>query len=342
MIVAQYYKSTAEEIHKIIRSREPFIVSGMCESGKNLTYRQTQDLLLSSKVVANIFLIDLVGINLSNDQITIKQLGTTSSEKINSYELDSYIHNNYSLVETTILVNLSDNESEDDLPILKQLINLRSSLGTKFSFGLFSYVNLINQIKDNPSLDNLLSRKLIKLMPLDLNNSLTMIDRNEQLFSLRLSDSQKKNIHKLSGGNPGLIKTLVQHIFDEKNRTDTFFDDQQVIWRLNRIIEGLSEQQLEVLKQIAKGNKIKSDNQEISFLLNWGFLTADNKDIFSKLLEHFLKNTNKLANPNIILTATELKIYNFFQDNLNSLVSREQLAEIIWGHPLSNHTPIMQ
>jgi hypothetical protein len=102
-------------------------------------------------------------------------------------------------------------------------------------------------------------------------------------------------------------------------------------WRYKEIVADL---QLESIKELIGGKACTSE-----FCLKTGLIanTAKGIEYFHPLFEYYLKNRFKLdqlikANktPKDYLTGQELKVFNLLLQNINSVVTRDEIAKVMW------------
>src|SRR3990167_9129427 len=162
-----------------------------------------------------------------------------------------------------------------------------------------------------------------------------MIKRQESLFSVRLTQSQKEKVRYFSGGNAGLIKTLVMQISEQKNWQEPDMDDEKLIWRISRLFFGLTEEQLSKFKNF---KNFTSTNKDFKVLRDFGYLVFEKGQSkpFTPLCELFLSE-KKIDNLNNLLTDSEAKILDKMLINKDKYISREELARLIWGPNFLNH-----
>lgn len=102
-------------------------------------------------------------------------------------------------------------------------------------------------------------------------------------------------------------------------------------WRYKEIVADL---QLESVKELINGKACTSE-----FCLKTGLVTNTTKGIvfFHPLFEHYLQERLKLdqlvkakKTPKDYLTGQELKVFNLLSQNINSVVTRDDIAKVMW------------
>ena len=173
----------------------------------------------------------------------------------------------------------------------------------------------------------------------------------------------KEFLFKISGGHPGYMRALTRIYFDNKDVSIIDLTKENIrALATNPTVLGRSEKfwlklispYREFLIEFVQHPNIKSSHQA-KFLQDTGVIDDDNK-IFSPLLEHFIeskigtKTQNGVPVSNGIYidpktktvyvdgkplksetTPNEYKILHLLYKNKKKIVTREELANILWG-----------
>ncbi len=169
-------------------------------------------------------------------------------------------------------------------------------------------------IRDFPQYSNLggtLFSNLIKIPPFDLAGTKRILEVNHKVLGYQFSSSAIKKIHRLSGGNPSLIKHLEKCV-DElgeqvltKQKILTVYPSLRI--KLNDINEVILSETKEVLIQI-------------------GIINEKGK-LFSPLTAEYLKKYELESIEEIVpgLTPQEKKILTFFLKNKGKIVTKDRI-----------------
>lgn len=171
-------------------------------------------------------------------------------------------------------------------------------------------------------------------------------DNKSADIQLKDKGFDKKFVNKIANfvdGDPTLykyceVKALREREFQEKFVvTDAIPKLYELIgydwldWRYKEIVADL---QIESVKELIGGKECTSE-----FCLKTGLIATATKGIvyFHPLFEYYLKNRLKLdqlikANktPKDYLTGQELKVFNLLLQNINSVVTRDEIAKVMW------------
>lgn len=330
-MIANFFINTIKKILIYIEMNEPVLVIGMFESGKNLTFRHLHKKISNSSDV--IFLESVNNSTVHKIQFTKENNSNTDIYDIDKFslQLDKLLKKQ----KITLVVNLSEVD-EDNPKILQLILNKRHIYGQKFNFVLIGYINVYNFLIKNSSYDEFLSRKMFKLLPVNGKDYEQMIKRNEKIFNITLTQKQKEIIFNESGGNCGLLKDLIIQIKENPKWTNPVHIDDKLQWRTRRMFEGLSKEQLYILKSIAlqKNNNFNNQN-DLKILLTFGYINQHSSGyrVFSNLVKEYIHHNN-WKEKNIeeqIFTEVESRIFALFSINENKLVLKEDIAQVIWG-----------
>ena len=333
-MIAKYYQDLTESVLLSIKSNEPCYVIGMCEYGKNLSFRYLSRYLHKNwQNKKEVFLLDLVG-DYGMGRITLTNVVTNKCFDLQKSDMRTFLLENYSHKGIVVIINADENDV-NNLQVIQSLINLRTLLGLDFTYIVYGYINVFNHIFLKEKLGEVITRRILKVLPLKDNDIDTMIKRQESLFSVRLTQSQKQKVRYFSGGNAGLIKTLVMQISEQKNWQEPDMDDEKLIWRISRLFFGLTEEQLSKFKNF---KNFTSTNKDFKVLRDFGYLVFEKGQSkpFTPLCELFLSE-KKIDNLNNLLTDSEAKILDKMLINKDKYISREELARLIWGPNFLNH-----
>lgn len=128
-----------------------------------------------------------------------------------------------------------------------------------------------------------------------------LINKFIQTFEKKISEKEIVRIEKYSGGISILTKELIRNYPDEG----------QINLKFHECLTHISKASLDNISE-----KKKYQVHDLSIINDKKYLASENPK------EHF----TLIANDN------ELKIFNFLNKNKNKLISKENLADIVWGN----------
>jgi hypothetical protein len=289
--------------------------------------------------LANLKLVftDLLGVFKENDAVEAVALGITQISKIaeppKTYE-DLFCLISKLVIKNPLIfcfnIGLESRVNEEFYLLLGRL---RNTLGWDFSYLIFATTKILTQdFAQKTLVEKIVKKNLYPILPLNEDNSKVVIASYEERFGKKLKPEAAEKIISLSGGNPGLIKALYLQASEEENWSTPEMKDERLNFRLKRILEDLPENYLAELKN-------PSSNQDLSFFLNtFGFLDKKGK-IFSPLLENFIVSGTSAEEThvsdqeeiiNTLLSRIERMILKYFSENKGKIISRDEIAKIIW------------
>jgi len=194
------------------------------------------------------------------------------------------------------------------------------------------------------------------LKPLNKNETKQLIKEITSILKSDLNDKQISRIYDLSGGHAWLIKILAKLFLENQITMDTPIDEisdiSSIISRSQQLWNILSNENKNFIKLFIEGN-IPPKDKLPEFIEGTGLINEDGK-IFSPLFQLYIEkkihhakihvndktftiNSKSLSiqrNGKEIkdqLTKNELKLMRFFMKNESVVISRDEIAEVIWG-----------
>lgn len=202
------------------------------------------------------------------------------------------------------------------------LEDIREKKDFKFVPCVFSYVGDIYTALSE--MKKVLTKSLFILQPISYEEGLDMMQELSTRFDFYPTDVQKKEIYNWSYGHVALIKSLflLKKDYPGKKFDEEFLLSQpSIVSRMIGIIQDIPEEVKETITN-------KNINPVIQlFSKEFGYI-RDGK-IFHPLLEKLIPG--KSVPMNSIFSSSELKVVEFLKQNVNKLVSREDVAKLIWG-----------
>lgn len=163
---------------------------------------------------------------------------------------------------------------------------------------------------------------------LDLFETKYTIDRLSLLYKLKLEKGIVEDLFNFSGGNYSLIYDAIQIASDEKkNLTRKYL---KKVIRTHPIILKYLTSYLESLSYQKRISLVKENNFEFFKYLGVVDYTGEIK---SDVLREYVSDLGEenIANPSLgIFTQNERIVVNFLKENMDKVVERDVLADVIW------------
>jgi hypothetical protein len=178
--------------------------------------------------------------------------------------------------------------------------------------------------------------KIVWMTPFCDKDAVGVISRNEERYGIKLSNQQREEVMRLSGGHAGLIKFIIQNMAEGQGlgrSKDTDF-------QCERILSTLTDLEKAKLRH----------NQKNELLVNLGLQKVNDKRArcFSGILENYMKLNNKVTpvfcwdkeNNEVYylgkplrreLTNKEFSILKLLLGKPGKTFSREEIMDKIWG-----------
>jgi DNA-binding winged helix-turn-helix (wHTH) protein/DNA-binding TFAR19-related protein (PDSD5 family) len=224
--------------------------------------------------------------------------------------------------------------------IIRRHKNLSIIFLSEIDITEYKYNQLVNQCSS-------LFTHIIKYPLYNEKDSMQFISYNEYLWKIKFSENEKQEIIKNCGGYLWLIRQALRLIRDDKNiKIADVFNHELMIKKLEVIWEKLTETQKEILRKIVDnnlGNELK-ETHEYNYLKTIKMIKDDDSlgIPLLKLIINREKKANqiKLVDDSIYLnnkdisyelTKSELRVLRLLIKNKGIIVTRNQIAEKIWG-----------
>lgn len=245
---------------------------------------------------------------------------------------------------------------------------LRNIDRERIAFIFIDNVNYLTTFSSGNQAARELLTNLLLWMPMPNKDEFNeIVNTCEDKFEYKLTPEQKEIIFNETAGHAGLTKYFI-HYFSENPEIPPSYKKvlktPSIKTRMTSIVEDLTNEDLSLLLDLANDEKIdeKSRNKTLTRLKNAGIIEQQGSKYLVRvgLLRRHLKINNlkpnkkketedkpKPKNSNIqikdgvvlvesnpieeVLSQRELDILSFFLRNANKVISREEIAEIIWG-----------
>ena len=138
--------------------------------------------------------------------------------------------------------------------ILEICQKLHDLYGTKFSYQIFANTHILfDQYQNQNLFDRIIRRVIVKILPLDIDDTHTTLLMYEARFGHALPERLRDEAIDLSGGNPGLLKSLYLQAMENKGQSQWWnIYDGRLHYRLERIV-----------------NDLPKEYQKLQFVLLW-------------------------------------------------------------------------
>lgn len=160
---------------------------------------------------------------------------------------------------------------------------------------------------------------------LNENETNDLINILQDHFGWKVPKEFYKDIYSLSGGNPGLIKYILKHIYTTNNISlNKLLADEEIRYKLERIQKSLS------LKSSIELNNPK--NTILSVLIETRACNK-NKQLKSSLLQEYIKQNDisDASVPESKLSAQEFKLLELFKSKPKQIITLDEIAKALWG-----------
>jgi len=313
---------------------EPITFCGMYDCGIDYLFSLSLPLIQAEYGDSHHLLsIDLSGLDIPETIETelsylLSEYDSSVSGNLGYFGITSTIKK-LSLIKPLHLSIYAGQEVVTDKSFLLLLNRLRNHLGWQFSYTLFLNAKSVLSAASTLQLDQkVIFRNLVWVLPLDKENAEVVVHNYEERYGFKLSKSQTNKIIELSGGNPGLIKSL--YLIAKNKKLDQLdISDSKLSFRLHGIISDLGETKI-------------SPEPRTTILLTLGYTKQANLQLtwFTKLIDQYLKNSptksSDIPGRNVdqrlmSMTISQRKLMQHLEENQGKIVSRESIAQVIWG-----------
>lgn len=194
-----------------------------------------------------------------------------------------------------------------------------------FAIGDINTLFLLNQ-KNFGSLTDLVSQKIIFL-------SISSKGDESKIANLINKGYAPKEIERVSGNFNAYTKVL--NSFGTLETSKPLSRELKIVSQ--RLLNSLAFEQIEILKMIAKKEKIDTTNNNVKILLQLGVIDKNFKIRLPILEIYLMEDIEKNGYTNDqSLTKNEDLIYSLLLKNKNEIVSKEEIAKTIWGNSVQN------
>lgn len=205
--------------------------------------------------------------------------------------------------------------------LITTFYNLRNLLGRQVNWIVFATYSFLTtkDVENVDAFEKLFFAEILPIRPLDNRSSKHAI--HDMSFKESLSKGEIEEIIKLSGGNPGLLRSLSLFV-SKGNKLNDWKTDTAILARTRKIAGELTNDERKLLTG-------KIANKDSKKLVRYGFLNKIGKPFSQILVEVIRSRVNKTLNLSN-LTNTQEKIWEVLSINKGKMVTRDQIAESMW------------
>lgn len=314
---------------------EPISFLGMYDGGQDYIYNLlTTEISHEKEQTIKKYILDLSGCDAYiQKEIQVVKESLKIAEGMTFSFTEAYDHLSKELAKNKIVfIILVDETAKVSENIFQLISKLRNAFTWDFSYVIFGYTNLFQaKSLQEPAISKIIKRNIYPVLPLDEDNAKAVTIINEQRYKKPITAKVREKIIHLAGGNPGLLKSLYLQAVNFSDMDKSQLRDNDLQFRLNKICEVLSKKELNFLRRVEKSQD--KGNEIFLFLKQFGYLNEQD-EVFSPLLRDYLATYVVQKNPETIkrmyLTETQRAVFNYLQKEKEKIVSREELASVIW------------
>lgn len=301
MILEPTYIKLIQAIQSYISNKKQLAVAGMHDSGKTFLFYHLKKLLEES----NLLFIDVADQENPNLKDILspdnyKELTTNGGTVVINY--------GYKIIPTT--------------DSIKYLFHIKQILQEKFSWVIF--INYYSY-KQNA---NIIYHKAFRLnfLPISLLKN-TDFPILESRYAKEIGNINKNlipEVQDLSGGNPGLYKSLWGLALSKSEVTiELALKEPSIIARLEKITEELDKVEIETLLGKVINDKIRSRLKLFGYINQKG-------EVFTPIFFDYLTKLETESDLTFNLTPHEKDLFNFIISKKGEICSRDELAQALW------------
>lgn len=320
---------------------DPIVFCGMFNDGHDFLYA---NLIKQIETIKSDFVPVFLDLSAySTGKQTLDALRTASIEDLKQkipdtagYDDLKVLYSNICTNKTVVLVLYTGQAAIVDKDLLLFISRLRDFKRFSFSYIwlactriVFSLHQHTNAIEYEELLTKLFLHYIHPLVPRDEDNAMIIINNNENRYG-KLPSATKQIILRLSGGHPGLIKTLVQQAAENKNWQSADLNDERLSSKINGILNDLPDAYK--INLFAKTHDL--DNSISKSLILYGYLKKSGNTYipFTPLLNTYYGKTIIIPNTNVLLLSSiQRKVMDYFESHQGIIIAKDTLAKVIWG-----------
>lgn len=299
MEIEPTYQELLERIAAYIKNRKNVAIAGIHDAGKTYLFNQLKQ-------------------ENKNKSVAFFDLSTTKSPT----KRDLQVNPKYQEIREkggVLVINFGYKVTPSE-SFLKYLETSRQEVSKKFSWVLFTNYSSYKKEGD------IIYHKMFKVnfipIPALKRKDMQLMAKDYEREMGKIDPKLVEQVVGLSGGNPGLFKSLWSVARRDSGLTKVM-GEPSLLARLEKITEELDDKEVLVLLK-------KSDNRKIlSRLKLIGFMKPSG-EIFSPLLREYLVSLLEEEGLDLKLSLSEKRLLKLFAENEGSIVSRDDIAKALW------------
>ena len=340
MQLTPYNQDVIDRAIKAASIIDPIVFCGMFNDGHDFLYA---NLVKQISIVKSDFIPVFLDLSAcSTGKQTLETLQTSTIEHLKQklpntagYDELNTIYNKVCTKSTVILILYTGQAATVDKDLLLFLSRLRDLKRFSFSYVWLACTRIVfslHQHTNTTEYEELLSKLFLHyirpLVPRDKDNAMIIINNNENRYG-KLTPATKQVILRLSGGHPGLIKTLVQQASEKPEWITADLNDERLSSKLNGILSDLPDS----YKKNLFAKKQNLTDPKTKLLILYGYLKKHDAGYtpFTSLLNKYDALASSFDQKLLILSPTQRKVMEFFEAHAGTIIKRDILAEQIWG-----------
>lgn len=311
---------------------DPIIFAGMFDSGIDFIYAHLIHRLENIKTSYTKLILDFSGCTSTDDYLRTLQVATTY-EKFQTVVCSN-------LKRPYVIFFYTGQQAYVDPQFLLTINRIRQLHQKQVSYVWFTSTRVVfNALYSgtmNPLIKKILTRNIYPISLKDESDAKLVMEDLERVYSGSLSEKIKNNILLYAGGNPGLMKAMYLQALDTPSWKQPNLYDERLSSRLEGIIADIPKE----LQFIFTGKTKNISPSTIELLVKYGYLIKQDDTYipFTKLISQclLLKNVSSEQTsfghvPLLLLSPTQRSVLSYFESHMNIIISRDQLAEVIWS-----------
>ncbi len=347
MKIAIYAQQLLEKALQAAKNLEPISLCGMFDAGVDYLFSLSVP-YFSSELPKDIRVIavDLSGV--TSRESTQSELGFALAAELSDVAFEKTYLGLTKIIraqaeQARILFDIYLGQDAPIDPEFFLFLNrLRNLLGWRFSYVLFMNTKNVFGASSQPVFDKVIKRNLVPILPRSPSDSLIIVNNYEERYGKNITETQRKRIVELSGGNSGLIKAMTLQALEDAKWDYPDMLDERLFFRLKGIVEDVPEPMRSLLVSL---KKTQENSSQIVALVRFGYLFEErgNMRIFSPLIPSFIaKHIKETPHSEKIdrfrvdetilrLTLSQRKLLAHFEQHPGEIISKDTIAQILWG-----------
>ncbi len=340
MRVAPYYEKLLQAGLKAGESMEPIIYSGMFDSGVDYLFTLFAP-LAAAELTTNTLIntVDLSGLTTKEEIVEELSFSFRNPQTDNGGKPDYQTLTQHVLElgqkQPVLLIVYLGQDGKTDPGLFRFLNRLRNLLGWKFSYTLFLTSRLLlNSTYQSPLIDKVIKRNLLRVLPLNNTNARIVLANYEERYKKKLSSDIQRLVLSLSGGNPGLIKSLYLQAKEDSAWKKPDFLEESLSFRLAEIWADIPKE--------GQTEKVPKNLENILSYYGYLIKKGTHTHMFTPTIMEFARqygtvpihqanNSSPVDLKLLSMTVSQRKVLEYLESHPGTLVSKDTIAQVLWG-----------